>query len=65
MTGLALGFAAGTLSMLSGNTISVNGMPIAGWAGVWTLTLALGMGGFILGLIVALLVRALGLAARR
>lgn len=62
--GLALGFAAGALSLLAGNTISVNGMAIAGWRGVWALTLALGVGGLVFGLIWALVFRALGLAAR-
>ncbi|WP_113498474.1 hypothetical protein [Brucella sp. NBRC 12953] len=63
--GLALGFLAGSLSLLGGNTISVNGMAIAGWYGVWILTLALGLGGFLFGLIWALVFRALGMAARR
>ncbi|WP_059243782.1 hypothetical protein [Brucella vulpis] len=65
MSGLVLGFIAGTLSHLGGNTISVNGVAILGWFGVWTLTLALGFGGFAFGLIWALVFRALGLAARR
>nr|WP_247873755.1 MULTISPECIES: DUF4175 domain-containing protein [unclassified Brucella] len=53
------------MSHLGGNTISVNGVAILGWFGVWTLTLALGFGGFAFGLIWALVFRALGLAARR
>ncbi|WP_081104465.1 hypothetical protein [Brucella anthropi] len=65
MGGLALGFAAGTLSVLGGNTISVNGMALTGWYGVWALTSALGAGGLVFGLIWALVFRALGLAARR
>lgn len=63
--GLALGFLTGCLSLLGGNTISVNGMAIAGWYGVWTLALALGFAGLVFGLIWALVFRALGLAARR
>lgn len=61
--GLALGFSVGTLSMLSGNIISINGIALSGWYGVWSLTLALGIGGFLFGLIGALLVRAVGIAA--
>ncbi|EMG54433.1 hypothetical protein WYI_07097 [Ochrobactrum sp. CDB2] len=53
------------MSLLGGNTISVNGMAIAGWYGVWILTFALGLGGFLFGLIWALVFRALGMAARR
>ncbi|MBB5701841.1 hypothetical protein FHS76_001703 [Ochrobactrum daejeonense] len=64
VTGLALGFLAGVLSLSSGNTISVNGTAIAGWYGVWTLTLALGVGGLVFGVICALVFRALGMAAR-
>lgn len=63
--GLVLGFIAGTLSLLGGNTISVNGNAIVGWYGVWGLTLALGFGGFVFGSIWALVFRALGHAARR
>ncbi|PQZ29983.1 hypothetical protein CQZ93_07365 [Ochrobactrum vermis] len=62
---MVLGFAAGTLSVLGGNTISVNGMALVGWYGVWVLTLALGTAGLAFGLIWALVFRALGLAARR
>lgn len=61
--GVLLGFGAGTLSMLSGNIISINGTAISGWYGVWSLTLALGIGGFLFGLIGALLVRAVGVSA--
>lgn len=60
-----LGFAAGTLSVLGGNTISVNGMAFSSWYGVWVLTLALGTAGLVFGVIWALVFRALGLAARR
>jgi len=60
-----LGFAAGTLSVLGGNTISVNGMAMAGWYGAWVLALALGAAGLVFGLIWALVFRALGLATRR
>ncbi|HWT62699.1 MAG TPA: hypothetical protein VN150_08960 [Ochrobactrum sp.] len=63
--GLALGFLAGSFSLIGGNTISINGMAIAGWYGVWTLTLALGFGGLIFGLIWALVFRAIGIATRR
>ncbi|ASV86634.1 putative membrane protein [Ochrobactrum quorumnocens] len=63
--GLALGFLAGSFSLIGGNTISINGMAIVGWYGVWTLTLALGFGGLIFGLIWALVFRAIGIAARR
>ncbi|MGO1161388.1 hypothetical protein [Brucella pseudogrignonensis] len=63
--GLALGFMAGSLSLIGGNTISINGMAIAGWYGVWTLVFALGFGGLLFGLIWALVFRALGMAARR
>lgn len=65
VTGLVLGFSAGTLSMLSGNIISVNGVVLSGWYGVWSLSLALGLGGFFFGLIGALLVRAVGIAAEK
>lgn len=65
VTGLALGFGAGALSVVSGNTISVNGTAISGWYGVWSLTIALGIGGFLFGLIGALLVRAVGIAAEK
>ncbi|MFK0685009.1 hypothetical protein SD208_11885 [Ochrobactrum sp. BD67] len=65
MGGLVLGFAAGTLSVLGGNTISVNGIALTGRYGVWALTLALGTAGLVFGLIWALVFRALGLAARR
>ncbi|MFC0245652.1 hypothetical protein ACFOLL_03035 [Falsochrobactrum ovis] len=56
---------AGTLSLLAGNTISINGSALSGWLGVWSITFALGLGGFIFGLIWALVFRALGLATRR
>ncbi|WP_246431197.1 MULTISPECIES: TMEM199/VMA12 family vacuolar ATPase assembly factor [Paenochrobactrum] len=51
--------------MLSGNIISINGTAISGWYGVWSLTLALGIAGFLFGLIGALLVRAVGIAAEK
>ncbi|WP_235818086.1 hypothetical protein [Brucella thiophenivorans] len=63
--GLCLGFMAGILSLLGGNTISFNGIAIAGWYGVWTLTLALGTSGFLFGLVWALVFRAIEFAARR
>ncbi|MBV2144571.1 hypothetical protein KUG47_13815 [Falsochrobactrum sp. TDYN1] len=59
-----LGFIAGTLSLLGGNTISINGMALSGWYGVWIVTLAMGIAGLAFGLIWALVFRALGLAAR-
>ncbi|MEC6999582.1 hypothetical protein VXQ18_06740 [Brucella abortus] len=34
------------MSHLGGNTISVNGVAILGWFGVWTLTLRARLGGF-------------------
>jgi hypothetical protein len=60
-----LGFAVSALSALAGNTISVNGMAIAGWAGVWTVTLALGLAGFLFGLIWFLVFRAIAIASER
>ncbi len=59
----ALGFVTGSLSLLGGNTMSVNGMAIEGWRGVWTLTVALGTGGFLFGLIWFLVLSAIGIAA--
>ncbi len=58
----ALGFFVGSLSLLAGNTMSVNGTAIAGWRGVWTLTLALGASGFLFGLIWFLVLSAIGIA---
>ncbi|PWL17842.1 hypothetical protein DKP76_08740 [Falsochrobactrum shanghaiense] len=63
--GLVLGFFTGTLSLLGGNTISVNGLALSGWQGVWMVTLALGIAGLAFGLIWALVFKALGQAARR
>lgn len=62
--GLGLGFAVGTLSHLSGNTISANGLVFEGWYGVWLITLACGAGGFLFGLCWMLVFRAIGEAAR-
>jgi hypothetical protein len=59
----ALGFFAGSLSWLRGNTISINGMAIEGWSGVWTVTLALGFAGFLFGLIWFFVLSAIGVAA--
>jgi hypothetical protein len=58
-----LGFFSSTLSMLTGNTMSINGAAMNGWAAVWTITLALGFAGFLFGLIGFLVFRAIGLAA--
>lgn len=65
LIGLGLGFAVSTLSSLSGNVISINGIALSGWYGVWSVTLALGLAGFFFGLIWALVFKALGIAARR
>ena len=60
--GLLLGFVPAALSVASGNTISVNGMAIDGWTGVWVVTLACGLGGFLFGAIWALVFRANAIA---
>ncbi|MGO4449563.1 hypothetical protein AB4Y96_11595 [Phyllobacterium sp. TAF24] len=65
MIGFGLGFVASALSLLSGNTISINGTAIGGWAGVWTVTLACGLGGFLFGVIWALVFRAIAIASGR
>lgn len=65
LIGLGLGFGVSVLSLLSGNVISINGVALAGWYGVWSVTLALGLAGFFFGLIWALVFKALGEAARR
>ncbi|QND54210.1 hypothetical protein HB779_13625 [Phyllobacterium sp. 628] len=65
MIGLLLGFVPSALSMLSGNTISINGTAIAGWSGVWSVTLACGLGGFLFGVICALVFRAIAIASGR
>ena len=65
LAGLGIGFGVGVLSLLSGNTISVNGVAIAGWRGVWSVTLALALGGLGFGLIGYLVFSALGIAAGR
>jgi hypothetical protein len=65
LAGLLLGFVPSALSMVSGNTISINGTAIAGWAGVWIVTLACGLGGFLFGAIWALVLRAIAIASRR
>jgi hypothetical protein len=59
----ALGFIAGCLSLLNGNTISMLGTPIEGWRGVWTVTAALGLAGFLFGLIWFLVLSAIGIAS--
>ncbi|MGH6763809.1 MAG: hypothetical protein ACRECW_19730 [Phyllobacterium sp.] len=64
MAGLGLGFTVGTLSHLSGNTISANGLALEGWYGVWLVTLACGLGGLLFGLCWMLVFRAIGEAAR-
>jgi hypothetical protein len=61
----ALGFLVSVLSHLSGNTISINGLAIDGWRGVWAVTLALGLGGFLFGLVWFLVFRAVALASER
>ncbi|PSH58178.1 hypothetical protein FY050_23030 [Phyllobacterium endophyticum] len=65
MIGLLLGFVPSALSLVSGNTISVSGTAISGWTGVWTVTLACGLGGFLFGAIWALVFRALAIASER
>lgn len=65
LIGLCLGFCASVLSFLSGNVISINGVALAGWYGVWSVTLALGLAGFFFGLIWALVFKAIGEAAKR
>ena len=59
-----LGFVAGSLSLLRGDTISINGSAIEGWRGVWTITFALGAAGVLFGLIGFLVLSAIGIAAR-
>jgi hypothetical protein len=59
----ALGFVAGCLSMLGGNTMSINGTAMEGWRGVWILTFALGVVGFLFGLIWFLVLSAIGIAS--
>lgn len=63
--GILLGFVPAALSLVSGNTISINGNAIDGWAGVWIVTLACGLGGFLFGAIWALVFRAIALASGR
>ncbi|MGH6860707.1 MAG: hypothetical protein ACRECY_10645 [Phyllobacterium sp.] len=65
MAGLLLGFVPAALSLVSGNTISVNGIAIGGWTGVWSVTLACGLGGFLFGAIWALVFRAIAIASGR
>ncbi|MGL4405860.1 MAG: hypothetical protein ACRCT6_08875 [Notoacmeibacter sp.] len=57
------GFLLGVLSLLTGNTMSINGTAFGGWSGVWTLTFALGAAGFMFGLIWFLVLSAIGIAA--
>ncbi len=63
--GVLIGFVPAALSLLSGNTISVNGTAIGGWTGVWIVTLACGLGGFLFGAIWALVLRAIAIASGR
>jgi hypothetical protein len=65
LVGLLLGFVPAALSMASGNTISVNGVGIGGWTGVWVVTLACGLGGFLFGAVWALVLRAIAIASGR
>jgi uncharacterized membrane protein YeaQ/YmgE (transglycosylase-associated protein family) len=65
LVGLVLGFVPSTLSLISGNTISVNGIAINGWTGVWIVTFACGLGGFLFGAIWALVLRAIAIASGR
>jgi hypothetical protein len=58
-----LGFLVSALSVLGGNTISINGLAIEGWRGVWAVTIALGVAGFMFGLIWFLVMRAIAVAA--
>ncbi|MEI4480855.1 hypothetical protein V9K95_01020 [Phyllobacterium sp. CCNWLW183] len=65
MIGIVLGFVPAALSLVSGNTISVNGLAITGWTGVWMVTFAFGLGGFLFGAIWALVFRAIAMASGR
>ena len=65
LIGFGLGFAASALSLVSGNTISINGTAIGGWTGVWVVTFACGLGGFLFGAIWALVFRAIAIASGR
>jgi hypothetical protein len=65
LIGLGLGFVPSALSRVSGNTISINGTAIGGWLGVWIVTLACGLGGFLFGAIWALVLRAIAIASGR
>ena len=65
LIGIVLGFAPAALSLVAGNTISINGVAIAGWKGVWLVTFACGLGGFLFGAIWALVFRAIALASGR
>ncbi|MHC1549023.1 hypothetical protein [Phyllobacterium sp. K27] len=65
LIGIVLGFVPAALSLVSGNTISINGMAIAGWTGVWVVTFACGLGGFLFGVIWALVFRAIAIASGR
>ena len=65
VAGLLLGFVPAALSVASGNTISVSGVAIDGWNGVWVATLACGLGGFLFGAIWALVFRAIAIASGR
>ena len=65
LIGIGLGFVPSALSLVSGNTISINGTAIGGWFGVWIVTLACGLGGFLFGAIWALVLRAIAMASGR
>jgi hypothetical protein len=65
LIGLGLGFVPSALSLVSGNTISINGTAIGGWLGVWIVTFACGLGGFLFGAIWALVLRAIAIASGR
>lgn len=65
LIGLGLGFVPSALSLVSGNTISINGTAIGGWFGVWIVTFACGLGGFLFGAIWALVLRAIAIASGR
>jgi len=65
LIGIGLGFVPSALSLVSGNTISINGTAMGGWFGVWIVTLACGLGGFLFGAIWALVLRAIAMASGR
>jgi hypothetical protein len=63
--GIVIGFVPSALSVASGNTISINGVALDGWYGVWVFTLAFGLGGLLFGAIWALVFRAIAIASER